>query len=68
MLHRTNWGALVGGVVLLTIATLFLVDALANRSTPLVAVIPLLLVGLGLAAILGRRFDRARERSTSNDD
>lgn len=59
MLHRTNWGALVGGLVLLAIAGLFLADVLTHWRVPLLAVIPLLLVGLGAAAVLERRFDRS---------
>ncbi|MQA02851.1 MAG: hypothetical protein GEV07_09065 [Streptosporangiales bacterium] len=59
MLHRTNWGALVGGLVLLAIAGIFLLDVV-TRPVPLLAVIPLLLVGLGTAAVLNRRFERNR--------
>lgn len=64
MLHRTNWGAFVGGLVLLTIAGLFLLDTLTDVSTPLYAVIPLLLAGLGLASILNRRFERGASPSS----
>lgn len=59
MWHRTNWGAVVGGLVLLAVAGLFLADTLTPVSLPLVTVVPLLLGGLGLAALLGRRYDRA---------
>lgn len=59
MWHRTNWGAVVGGLVLLAIAGIFLADALTSVSLPLLPVVPLLLGGLGLAALLGRRYDRA---------
>ena len=60
MLHKTNPGALVGGAVLIAIAALFLADALTVRGVNLYAVIPLLLVGLGTAAVLNRRFERNR--------
>lgn len=59
MWHRTNWGAVVGGLVLLAIAGMFLADTLAPVALPLIAVVPLLLGGLGLAALLGRRYERA---------
>lgn len=59
MWHRTNWGAVVGGLVLLAIAALFLVDTLTPLSLPLITVVPLLLFGLGLSALLGRRYERA---------
>lgn len=62
MLHRTNPGAVVGGLVLIVIAGLFLADALVE-DIPLYGVVPLLLVGLGTAAVLGRRFERNRPPS-----
>lgn len=69
MLHRTNWGALVSGLVLLAIAGIFVLDVVTNRPAPLLAVIPLLLVGLGTAAVLNRRFERSRRaRSTRDPD
>lgn len=67
MLHRTNWGAFVGGLVLVAIAALFLVDTLTDHTTPLLAVIPLLLFGLGLAAVLDKRFARKRDHSVPED-
>jgi hypothetical protein len=57
--HRTNWGAFVGGLVLLAIAGLFLADTLTPLSLPLISVVPLLLGGLGVSALLGRRYERA---------
>lgn len=65
VLHRTNWGAFVGGLVLLSIAGAFLVDTLTDVSVPLYAIAPLLLVGLGLASILGRRFERGTPPSAT---
>ncbi|MQA81954.1 MAG: hypothetical protein GEV10_26365 [Streptosporangiales bacterium] len=65
MLHRTNWGAFVGGLVLLTIAGLFLLDTLTDVSVPLYTIAPLLLIGLGLASILNRRFERGTPPSTT---
>lgn len=67
MLHRTNWGALVAGLVLLAIAGVFLFDTVTERSVPLLAVIPLLLVGLGTAAVLNRRFERSRRPPGASD-
>lgn len=58
MRHRANWGSFVGGLALLGVAALFLVDALTPAHVPLTVVLPLLLAGLGLAAILGRRTER----------
>lgn len=63
MLHRTNPGALVGGLVLIAIAGLFLTDALTEKGVSLYGVIPLLLIGLGTAAVLNRRFERNRQPS-----
>lgn len=67
MLHRTNPGALVGGLVLIAIAVLFLTDALTDEGVSLFGVVPLLLVGLGTAAVLNRRFERNR-RPADRDD
>lgn len=58
MLHRPNWGTLLAGLVLLTVAGMFFAATLAGVHVQLLALIPLLLVGLGCAAILNRRNER----------
>ncbi|MGH3097994.1 MAG: hypothetical protein ACRDMV_18590 [Streptosporangiales bacterium] len=58
MLHKPNWGALVGGLVLLVVAGMFFAATLAGAHVQMLAIIPLLLVGLGCAAILNRRSER----------
>ncbi|HEX6444201.1 MAG TPA: hypothetical protein VF053_03865 [Streptosporangiales bacterium] len=69
MWHRTNWGAVVGGLVLLAIAGLFLADTLTPLALPLITIVPLLLGGLGLAALLGRRHERtAAARALAEQD
>lgn len=58
MLHRPNWGALLAGLVLLAVAGAFLADTVSDAHVPLLALIPLLLVGLGVSGMLARRYER----------
>jgi len=61
--HETDWTSLIGGVTFCAIAAAYLGSEITNRTLELRWVVPILLIGLGVAGLAGTLV-RARRLST----
>jgi len=60
--HETDWSSLIAGVTFCVIAVAYLGGEITHRSLELRWIVPLLLIGLGLAGLAGTLV-RARRMS-----
>jgi hypothetical protein len=62
--HRTDWTTLIAGVTFCAIATAYLGADISNRTLEVRWIVPLLLIGLGVAGIAGTVVRGVKRRPT----